>query len=57
MQLTMNAIAINSERCLWPRGYYAAPIRVCGTENYIAGSFVTLSTIAAPGCFLLLGPT
>ena len=28
--------AINNERCLWPWGYYVAPIRVCGTEKYIA---------------------
>ena len=27
---------INNERCLWPWGYYAAPIRVCGTAKYIA---------------------
>ena len=32
----MNTIAIKSERCLWLRGYYAVPIRVCGTEKYIA---------------------
>ena len=28
--------AINNERCFWPWGYNAAPIRVCGTEKYIA---------------------
>ena len=27
--------AINNERCLSPWGYYAVPIRVCGTEKYI----------------------
>ena len=28
--------AINNERCLSPWGFYAVPIRVCGTEKYIA---------------------